>query len=590
MGLTVDNTDWNEVVKVEYPGGTSNLVFKLTGRQGEVLWLKCAPGLERAEFASKVLNRVGYQSKERIVFRDRDQAEAALIVKKIAEVGGAQLQSKIQAINGERANQPFLIMAEAGTSYQQLLTSLPSGPKQFEAHLELLKKSSIQKDIARLIAADMLLGNFDRIAAQAGGLGKFHAGNFVVDATDLAAITRFLPIDNDTLAPSVDDLSQPHIGHTPTTEDLYRVVIEGGVLKQNSALYSAGEQASMVQTLGTDADKAIHGTLRRIFITQFDQNPEKDKAVMGYAQVIAPLVKEELRILLAELKQPGGGRTGLNKLMKAYNNAAAMNYDSFKVKCRFADLMVNAANLDPAEAQKRAMAYGKYRDWKAEFSKLLAPPKKYAIPKPESDFKLSFGGAVTRKAGNIVVGIAAKIKKEKSPVALSHHVKKLVREEDFKWGQLRNEYKLLKDKPDTDRAVRKAKILCIANLLKRDLQLRSELCNEVGTSAGWGECVALFYCKAMLKKRAELYQMCNQFRTEITVVCDRLNQIEDDSSLSDDLRAECLKLKKAIDFVLGTAEVANSKQASSSSASSSSLSSMSSTASTTSTTSTPFHG
>ena len=393
MPFTLQGTDWNELAKVESPGSTSNVVLKFTGRNGDVLWFKCAPGLERAEFASKVLNRVGYQSNERVVLRT--DPEANVILQKISQVA-ANLANKITEINGKRASQNFLIMTEAGKSYQTLLESV-APEKQFETHLALLQKSSIQKDIARLIAADLLLGNFDRISPSATGQGKFHFGNFVLDATDLAAATRFLPIDNDTLSPSVDDIQ---CSKTPTTDDLYRVVIEGGLLKHNSALYSANEQASMLQVLGPNADQAIHATLKSIFVTQFTQDAEKDKALLGYARIIAPLVKQEMQILIAELKHPGGGRVGLNTLMKAFSNVAAMNYDTFKVKCRFADLMVNAANADPAETQKRAMAYGKYRDWKAEFPKLLKDPTDYKIPAPESSFKLSFGDSVSRKAGN----------------------------------------------------------------------------------------------------------------------------------------------------------------------------------------------
>ena len=68
-----------------------------------------------------------------------------------------------------------------------------------------------------------------------------------------------------------------------------------------------------------------------------------------------------------------------------------------------------------------------------------------------------------------------------------------------------------------------------------DLQIRSQMFADVGASAGSGAWVALFYCKAIQKKQNDLRRIYNAFGTKIVVIRDRLTQIEDDSSLRDDV-------------------------------------------------------
>jgi hypothetical protein len=527
MPFTVQNTDWNALARIEAPKRSANPVMKLVGNANETLWLKRAPGLARAGFASTVLGRAGFQSSDRTI--PANSQEAGVILNKLRPLANTPvLQQRLQDFEEpDRAAQDFLLMDSVpGVDYTDHLPQQPD--RAFAEHLRLLNQSSIRSDLARLIAADMLLGNFDRLAynsfdKEGKWRAKFHGGNFKIE--ELAAGARFLPIDNDTVSPSVEHLNAPE-GRAATTEDLYATVIRGGCLNPGTTgAFPAAEQSSMNELLGPNAIDAIYLIIGKYFLADLDR-PENagDKAeVRIFAVMIAAEVKVQMRNMLDELRD-NQGRQGLNRLMKAYNNMEGMNYDAFKVKSRFADLMVNVQNMDVGEAQKRAMAYGKYRDWKASMTRLLAPVPNYTIPSVAGT-KLDLKQAAARKLGNVFTAVKESPKSGPTEVGLSHDIKKLVRSGRFTEAELRAEYAKLVNLPDSDRAAVKAKLLCIAELLQFDIVARSVLLEDVLKSVVPGEWVAKFYCKAIYKRRITLQGIVAEFGQKQEVIRSRLLKI-----------------------------------------------------------------
>lgn len=572
MAFTLQNTNWNELTAVDTPSKSANPVFKLIGQPTEILWLKCAPGLQRAAFAGETMNRLGFQANERIISRRSTEVGTIIpLLKRLCT--NHTLIAELE----KRADQDLLLMANvSGTTYRDHLETLGSQEDKIKDLLQRLGTRAIRTDLAKLIAADLLLGNFDRfgikvqaptVSTPTGINPTFHAGNFMLD---LSAGARFLPIDNDTLVPSVENIDtrtpkQKMSGELPppaTTEDLYKTVILGGVLynpdKNGQREFASDLVPSMTAVLGPNAKQAIYLLLVECFREQdFDQK-QRD-LVQGFADKLIPEIAKQLQVLLGELKRPGSGRQGLNDLMKSYNNLAGMNYNAFKVKCRFADLMVNVKKIDMAEAQKRALAYGKYRDWKPRLAILFAPVEKYGDCLRKSTEALDVG--MKDRAGRKFAQAKDKFIPGQTDVELSHRIKKGVRSGKFDESQLLIEYNQLKNLPNTDRAVVKAKTLCSAQLLLFDLTNRRSLLAEVAQYASLDEWVALFYCKAIYKRASELKRVYYELSTEVVTIGKWLADIKDASSLKPDLNSCKVDFYSSMESVLFTAERVIKRQA-----------------------------
>jgi hypothetical protein len=510
--LTVNQTPWEEVTAVSTVG-SANIVFKFVGTgANDVLWVKGAPGLTRVQFANEAIGRLGLGGDSRVI--SADDVEHAQVVAKVNAAGDVPSKDKLNRLRTEKWG--LLVMSNAGpTEYATHLDSKGGTPERVAEHLRLLGLPSIREDIARIIAADLLLGNFDRMAARANS-EKFHGGNFLIDLT---AGARFVPIDNDVVAPSFEHvITKRDLPATP--EQLYSVVIHGGMLKDDNHAFPASEQSSISGLLGAGSADLIYNILNSdlpgVPFKGVDAYTEERLQIRQYAVMIAPLVKDYMRDLLVEVKNPGGQRQGLNELMKAQDNIEGMNYDTFKLKSRFATLMVDAQNLDPQEVERRAQAYQKYRGWKQSLVRLFAPVPQYAIPAVYKNASgLSFMGRGTDKL---------KSKTLTATVTEAHALKKDLRKGRLDEQQLRQEWENIKGKPDTEQSVVKAKVLCISKMLTFDLESRAQLLRDVLDVHIRQTWVDTFYRKAIHKRAAQCPALLQGFRTVVNVVINRLEE------------------------------------------------------------------
>src|SRR5262249_35128529 len=158
---------------------------------------------------------------------------------------------------------------------------------------------------------------------------------------------------NDTLAPAPKHFE----GKPPSSDEVYRTVLRGGIFNNlPNKTFPSKDQFSMDVLLGPGGPAAIAFVLNDLIRATGDKPGEPSQAIKDAAQLVFDEVKVVMKALLTELKTPGSGSQGLNELMKAQSNLVGMGYSTFKVKCRFADLMVNY-NPDSEEAVKKALAY-----------------------------------------------------------------------------------------------------------------------------------------------------------------------------------------------------------------------------------------
>jgi hypothetical protein len=368
--LTVDRTPWGEVTTVTTVS-SSNVVYKFVGGgQADVLWIKGAPGLNRVQFANDTMNRLALPSRSRIIAWGDD--EHNVVLNTVTRAGDQDSKNKLDRIRNEAFS--LLVMPDGGKAFFEHMDAQGGSDAEVRELRRLFSMDSIRNDMARIIAADLLLGNFDRFGVNSKG-GIFHMGNF---ALDLSAGARFVPIDNDVVSPSIDHVVKPEVPGKPKPEELYAVVIHGGRLNDPHQAFPSANQSDMSGLLGPNAEEKIASIL---YAALPDINNEQARReIRPFARQIVPLVRQHMSTLLGELKHPGGDREGLNALMKAQQNVEGMNYDTFKLKSRFADLMLDAQNFTPREVDIRAAAYQKYRCWKQALPRLFAPASSYPLP------------------------------------------------------------------------------------------------------------------------------------------------------------------------------------------------------------------
>jgi hypothetical protein len=127
--------------------------------------------------------------------------------------------------------------------------------------------------------------------------------------------------------------------------------------------------------------------------------------------------------------------------------------------------------------------------------------------------------------GNLAVRGVDKIRDKKDMTANvdeAHALKKNVRKGRLDEGQLRQEWNQIKNKPDTEQAVVKTKLICISKLYAYDLQDRSALLQEVTTIRVGQNWVDTFYLKAIQKRQMELPTIVEDFRTNLNALRERL--------------------------------------------------------------------
>lgn len=527
MPLTLDHTDWSQNFRVVKIPGSANPVFILASgppnSQPELV-LKFAPGAERIRFANTVFERMNMSTgRTRYIDRSSPEVEVIFAALERACPRGMENRNRIQVARDHREFGVLLMEFNPGQKFEDAI-GMTEEALVFHNLIEMLEKPTIRQDMARLIAADMLLGNFDRIAFMRKddfNWGKMHGGNFFY--AQMEGVAHLLPLDNDTIAPSLQHIQ---VKNGPATqEDLYRAVIQGTVLNAPAEVFPEGTQSSLDWLLGPEAAESIAKIFAQFFRAA-KKTPEARTVAtyLPYAQQMVPYVRAALVEILSNRKDqhgPGGTISGLNTIMQAYKNIEGMNYDVFKVRCRFAEFMVDATGGAPVtqrdtdENVTRAVAYGKYRDWKKEYLRCLEPPENYPIPGTAPTANMG----KMQKAGRKVTSFLRIGTGDRN---VAHDVKNWVRGGRATEDDLRQEWEWVKDIPDSDRAVVKTKLLFISELVRFDLERRFRVLNDVYTMAIAGDWVATFYCKFMCKRARQLIQTKNMIAQQTSAIKSRL--------------------------------------------------------------------
>lgn len=537
---------WSNLQSVSAPSASANPVLRLKFNDNSVYWLKVAAGGQRIAFAETVMNRVGFNTvgSELLVPSEIDG---------LARFGVPLLyQPILKKMREELAKGKDLIFSRHvggdGTYeskvYQGAADIAEPTAQEFKQagsrHVQIMQGDRAQSDLARMIAVDLLLGNYDRAAISkkldSGTRNDhFHLGNFIYDA----ASQGFLPIDNDTVAPSLKhmknvvekDSTGKKTSRKPTKEDLYRTAILGGALLCEEDVFAKPDQADLGAVLGIEAEQTIYQIMASNwgFKKTFDQQEELD--LKAAARNMVPKVRAEMRNLIHELKAPGpNGQLGLFKTLKAYENVEGMDYTTFKVKSRFAELM-SAANQPPSvdSGVKYAVSYGLYRDWKEEFLRVVNHPvPTYAVPfvrvaklTSEDKAKRSFNTAATS------LGILSGDKSETKAKELAGKIKKNVRAEKSSYNDLKTLYETrLKNTTDSDNRIVKAKLLMIGVLVKAELHNLLTMLTELTVPQPNQKLVARFYAKAFAKHSIKLAAVVDAYEVVVANLKRQVNSPE----------------------------------------------------------------
>lgn len=564
------NFDWNNLKLVEAPGASANPVLKLTFKNGDIYWLKAAPGGERVVFSDHVMNRMGFNTvKSSLITSDEFQkfqsigsslaVGAAVNVLKIMQ---DQLQPGISLImsadvGGNGTYDSFL--NENSPGIKQEADDYKEGVKK---HLKVMSSPQAQQDLARMIVVDAILGNFDRAAAYSDAesghfkerdvylnkkAGHFHTGNFIYNAVS----NGFLPIDNDMISPSLEHI-RPYNKFNQTTQknelikpvksDIYRAAIYGGLLLGGIEMPEFDENDNIIVKKQVFA-KADQTDISRLLseksmdvILEIIQNPwggnwtsqtmlsVMDKAKLSrIAENMVPMVKQAVRDLIAEMKSETSknGEEGLFKTMKAFHAVEGMNYSAFKVRSRFAELITTAGSPpDPAYAGAYALSYGKYREWKNSFNDIFQlPGVEYRIPDNFSSNTSSklFGKINSMTGGNNFHNmdrIVSNAKKLLQSTSMNFFIDAC--ELDFE--NLKKDYNThILNGSDEDRNLLKAKLFVIAVLIRYELsKMKSCMNNLVHEVAQQGfeidRMIARMYVKAFSKREVSVHKMLNVYR------------------------------------------------------------------------------
>ncbi|NSX16302.1 hypothetical protein [Cupriavidus taiwanensis] len=510
--------DWADVTGLTPRGETTaNPVIQMTLNGGGTAWLKAAPGGARIVFAGKVMERVGFEN-QGVLLVARQDASGVLDALDARFPAARGVLAQMRARVGQGDDLVVLQHVGGNGTYQEHVDK-ERGKKFGKASLDakVLGHETVRRDFARMLAADLLLGNFDRISLRPGrGQTEYmmHTGNFVYDA----AAQRFLPIDNDVVSPSLKHLgSAPgQLGARPTREDLYRTAILGGELLgagtgwniAEKQIFPAPYQPSMSELLGTELEARIAQILLEHAVSSGGVSLEEvsgDYAdtFRDLATDIAPQVRETMRQLVQELKSPTGTSESLLKTLKACQNVEGMDYSVFKVKSRFAQLMTMEEPPDTASGLANALAYGAYRDWKEALLALAARPAP-DYPMPVVHVTQHDKTTKAKRFANTVltkVKVVSEDKAEDSARALAKTMKSDLRKGRYDRSQydtLRTAYLALRGRGSFDNRVVKATLLSIGVLVKYELTELSELFASINARKR-DDVVAGLYAKALAK-------------------------------------------------------------------------------------------
>ncbi|RYH70483.1 MAG: hypothetical protein EON54_01405 [Alcaligenaceae bacterium] len=512
MASTFQAPDWLALQSAAPPGRSANPVLKLVF-DGLIVWLKVAKGGARVAFAGTVMQRAGFAGSGTRILPEGERNLAFQVLGAAAEASPA-LRSTLTRMDQELGDGGDAILLEnvvGDGDYRNYIDTQGGGLLDIKAgwatHAAVMDMSRTQRDLARMMAADMILGNYDRVASNTkNGTHQFNAANFVYNATT----GNFLPIDNDTVAPSREHLRKQN-GQPVTQEQLYRTAISGGILADPDGIFPQAEQGSLDAMLGPEAHDHLETCLKYFYSSGISSQDEV--IFKSAAAKIAPMVKEELSALLLEMKSPTGGREGLFRTMKAYQGVQGMNYSVFKVKCRFADLVVNNGT-STADAAGTAMQYGLYRDWKAlldEVSSRELPAYQLPLVTLQS---LSFSQKVKRTVNTTAMYTGLLDKSELAVKAAADAAKRSVRGRD-NVATIRASYEQLRTVPDTDNRIIKAKVLLTSSLISAELDELEQFFQQVHAAQSSDPIVARLYAKALRKLELRFHRLWAAFGTLI---------------------------------------------------------------------------
>lgn len=534
--LATLNLNWNQLKTVSAPAKSANPVLRLEFTSGAIYWLKVAPGGARVAFAEKTMNRAGFKSVGSHLLQPSELGSLA----SSGRATGAEVASKLAEMQRRLATGQDLILSSHvggdGTYESKVLGdffSRPGSDDEKDAlfrtlghqHAQLMQSDKAKRDLARMVAVDLLLGNVDRISKKGGEYGEahFHMGNFIYDA----ASTGFLPIDNDMVSPSLHHMPQIRYkdetgkrqARNPTKADLYRTAILGGSLLANDDLWATEDQADMASMLGSNAEQVIFDIISGKWGKLKLLDDADEKVLRTVAASLVSMVREEVRSLVKEVKTGANDDDGLLKTLKACENVEGMNYSVFKVRSRFAHLMT-LADQPPSskDTVEHALSYGMYRDWKEDFLKLVARPvPDYPVPYVQVT-KFGKSDKAMRVANTVLgkVHILSLDKNEQQAKAIAKTLKKAVRDKKRRldYEALKTEYeKSLKGVTDSDNRIIKAKLLVIGVLVNAELaQLRTML-EEMTTAHPHQQVVAKLYAKAFAKQDAKMDAVLSAYET-----------------------------------------------------------------------------
>lgn len=512
MASTFLAPDWLDIKSAAPPGKSANPVLRLKF-DGLVLWLKVSKGGERVAFAGTVMARAGFGGSGTRILRDAELGLAFQVLGKIGETN-VSVKNVLERMDEELRNGGDAILLEdvvGSGDYRSYIEKEGGGALSMSTgwatHAAVVNMESTQRDLARMMAADMILGNYDRMAVNtADGTNQFNAANFIYNA----ATGNFLPIDNDTVAPSLKHV-RTRGNALATQEDLYRVAIHGGILADDDCVFPQAEQGSLDVMLGAEANVYLERCLKNFYRGGYSA---EDEAIFKTAAArIAPMVKEELRQLLRETKTPGGDREGLFRIMKSYRAIEGMNYSVFKVKCKFADLVVNN-NASTENAASQSVDYGLYRDWKDILDEVSTRPlPSYKVPVVRLQ-SLGFAQKFKRTVNTAASHVGVLDKSDLAVKAAADAIKKSVRSGRDSVEVIRSHYEAIKDQPDTDNRIIKAKILVIGTLIRQELTEMEGFFQEVIKRQTAG-LAARFYAKAIRKKELRFHALWAAYRKQI---------------------------------------------------------------------------
>jgi hypothetical protein len=209
--LTVDATRWSEASRIAVSGGGSLTgVFFLSGRGGETLVIKAAKGGARSQLAAEMMGATtGEHSYQRTILLDSGEGKSLL--KHMHRLASKYRRQHKTAKGQNPVKLRIASQLESGkfdavtvTPMHQNLTNLEDihSRDDFPELLQLMLEGGFFADLGRIHAADMVMGNEDR-------LERMNDKNFFVDMVSGGSVGLDLDLNAASFDQVVSDIRQP---------------------------------------------------------------------------------------------------------------------------------------------------------------------------------------------------------------------------------------------------------------------------------------------------------------------------------------------------------------------------------------------